>query len=107
MRGSEIENYNFVPKDGIQKGYQQEQEMKNEIKRRGIKAPTRGSAASGHGRLNKRAPGAKELDELARISYLANAQFGKGLFTQIWTISWISKHDASCLLFATLIPFHR
>ena len=82
MRGSEVEE-RFDVSGGVQQGWKQEQEMTNEIKRRGIKAPTRGSAAAGHGRLNKRAPGAKELDELARISYLANAQFGKGLFNQI------------------------
>ena len=83
VRGSEIDNYNFDVRGGIQQGYQQEKEMTNEIKRRGIKAPTRGSAAFGHGQLNKRAPGIKELDELARISYLANSQFAKGLFNQI------------------------
>ena len=92
MRGSEIEE-RFDVRGGIQKGWKQEQEATNEIKRRGIKAPTRGSAAFGHGRLNKRQPGAKELDDLARISYLANAQFGKGLLNQILLQSMDNELD--------------
>ena len=48
------------------------------IYRRHIKATKQGSAAFGHSTLNKRRPGVKELADLAKISYLANAQFAKG-----------------------------
>ena len=64
---------------GILQGYNQEQEQYNEIDRRQITAPERETAAFGHGALNKRRPGVKELADLAKISYLANAQFAKGL----------------------------
>ena len=81
VRGSDFgSEYDLDVRGAILKGYEQEREQYNEIDRRRITAPKRGSAASGHAALNKRRPGVKELDDLARIAYLANAQFAKGGF---------------------------
>ena len=81
MRGTDIgSEYDLDVRGAILKGYEQEREQFNEIDRRHITAPKRGSAAFGHAALNKRRPGVKELHDLARIAYRANAQFAKGLF---------------------------
>ena len=80
VRGADIEG-NYDMDAWIQHGYEKMIDLENEIYSKGIIAPKRGTAAYGHGMLNQRLDGIKELDDLAKISYHANDQFAKGIMT--------------------------
>ena len=80
VRGADIEG-NYDMDAWIQHGYEKMIDLENEIQSKGIIAPKRGTAAYGHGMLNQRLDGIKELDDLAKISYHANDQFAKGIMT--------------------------
>ena len=79
VRGSDFEDNFLDVRSANLEGEKLGREEHNDISRRKIKAPTRGSPSSGHGNLNHRAPGVKELAELGKLSYRINAQFAKGM----------------------------
>ena len=89
VRGADIEG-NYDMDAWIQYGYKKIIDLENEIHSKGIIAPKRGTAAYGHGMLNQRLDGIKELDDLAKISYHANDQFAKGIMTVFQSLAMYS-----------------